>query len=198
VAIQIIGAGLGRTGTTSLKAALEILLKAPCYHMANISHHPDHINLWHSASQGDHPNWSLLFQNYAAVTDWPAAAFYKELMPAYPEAKILLSFRESEAWFKSCQNTIFPKILSSPGEWGDMIRSVVFNTFCEDLNDRNSCIAAYEKHNEEVRHYVPADRLIEWQPGDNWAPLCEALNLPEPDEPYPYVNKTKDFIAHNQ
>ena len=197
MAIQIIGAGLGRTGTTSLKVALEMLLKEPCYHMVNIANHPDHIAQWHAASQGDTPDWPSLFHGYSAVTDWPATAFYKELMLAYPDAKVLLSFRDSQAWFKSCQDTIFPKILSTEGEWGEMVRSVVFNTFCKDLDDRDSCIAAYERHNEEVRRYVPTERLIEWQPGDDWLPLCNGLNLPVPDEVYPYINKTKDFLARS-
>ncbi len=195
--IQIIGAGLGRTGTTSLKVALQTLLKQPCYHMANIADHPDHVSLWLQASQGSFPDWGALFQGYSAVTDWPASAFYKELMQVYPDAKVLLSFRDSDAWFKSCQDTIFPKILSTPGEWGEMVRSVVFNTFSKDLDDREKCIAAYERHNEEVRQTVPVGRLIEWQPGDGWAPLCTALNLPVPDEDYPYVNKTKDFLARS-
>ncbi|OUR71184.1 hypothetical protein A9Q78_10295 [Methylophaga sp. 41_12_T18] len=197
MAIQIIGAGLGRTGTTSLKVALEILLKAPCYHMVSLAEHPEHLALWQAAAQGDDANWPALFNGYSAVTDWPASAFYKQLMQAYPEAKVLLSSRDSESWFKSCQATIFPKILSTEGDWGEMIRSVVFNSFCDDLEDRDRCIAAYEQHNEEVRNYVPADRLIEWQPGNDWQALCAGLKLAEPDQAYPYINKTKDFLARS-
>jgi len=193
VSLKFIGAGLGRTGTTSLKLALEKLLMGNCYHMISISSHPEHIELWHRAANGDMPDWKTLFTTYSAVTDWPASAFYKELMDFYPEAKVVLSYRDPEQWFESCQNTIFPKITSTEGKWGDMIRAIVFKTFCEEINDKDKCIAAYKRHLEEVKAYVPANRLVEWQAGDGWKPLCEAVGFAEPDIDFPHLNTTRDF-----
>lgn len=192
MSLEVIGAGLGRTGTTSLKLALEKLLSGSCYHMANASR-PDHIASWHAAAQQDYPDWGKLFQGYTAVTDWPAAAFYKQLMQAYPEAKIVLSYRDPEAWYHSCQNTIFPKIKQVQGEWGDMIRAVVFGSFISDLDNKQACIEAYLTHLEQVRSDVPKDRLIEWQTGDGWQPLCDGLGIEVPNEPFPHVNTTSDF-----
>lgn len=198
MALQIIGAGLGRTGTTSLMVALEQLLGQPCYHMAKLSQHPEHVAEFHRAAQGFDVDWQVLFHTYQAMTDWPAAAFYLQLMQVYPEAKVLLSYREAESWYASCEATIFPAIKRAEGEWGEMIRAVVYNTFCANLDDKADCLAAFEQHREAVRAAVPSNRLIEWQPGDGWQPLCAGLGLPIPDQPYPHVNTTEDFLSRQR
>ncbi|MCG8312761.1 MAG: hypothetical protein MI976_06045 [Pseudomonadales bacterium] len=197
--LRIIGAGLGRTGTTSLMVALEKLLARPCYHMAKLSAHPDHIEIFHSmAISNQAPDWSVALKEYAAVTDWPAAAFYESIMAQFPDAKVLLSHRDPEAWYASCEATIFPTILEAQGAWGEMIRAVVYNTFCDKLADKSACIEAYVKHNQEVRKRVPSQRLIEWSPGEGWLPLCEGLDLAIPEDKFPHANTTQDFLSRKK
>ncbi len=196
--LQIVGAGLGRTGTNSLKLALERLLGGPCYHMIEVMGHPDHVPAWVSAVDGLMPDWHALFSDYRAAVDWPAAAFWPELMDAFPDAPVLLSVRDADAWWKSAHATIFapellPLMKDSPV--GALVGPRLTRRFTPDLTDRAACIAAYERHNAEVRRRVPAGRLVEWRPEQGWGPLCAALHVPVPDEPFPRVNTTEEFQA---
>jgi len=196
--LKVVGAGLGRTGTHSLKLALERLLGEPCYHMIEVFGHPEHVGMWHQAVRGDMPDWDELFAGYGAAVDWPAAAFWKEQSEAYPDAVILLSTRDSASWWRSCSNTIFEVFRAAddtmPGEWTAMVKDL-FQKFAGDALDEQSAVAAYERHNAHVRATAPPDRLLEWQPGDGWAPLCEALGVAVPDDPFPHVNSTAEFRA---
>ena len=194
-AIRMVGAGLGRTGTLSLKLALEKLLGAPCYHMMEVFAHPPHIPVWHDAARGRLPDWRELLQGYAAIVDWPGASFYRELMAAFPDAVVVLSTRDPEAWWRSAHGTIFPSIRKAPPEWRAMVEAIFATRFTDALEDRDACIAAYERHNAEVRRTVPASRLLEWTAADGWAPLCRALALPLPDAPFPHVNSTEEFLG---
>jgi hypothetical protein len=196
--LQIIGAGLGRTGTHSLKLALERLLGSPCYHMEEVFKRPEHVAVWQAAANGEPTDWDSLFEGYAAEVDWPASAFYRELMDAYPDAPVLLSVRSSESWWESASSTIFPtaeKVGEMMPAWYAMIRTLFERRFTSDWRDKDASIAAYERHNAEVRATVPANRLIVWQPGDDWAPLCRALGLPIPNEPFPRSNTREEFLA---
>jgi hypothetical protein len=196
--LKVVGAGLGRTGTHSVKLALERLLGEPCYHMIEVFGHPDHVPMWHQAVRGEMPDWDELFAGYGAAVDWPAAAFWKEQSEAYPDALILLSTRDSAGWWRSCDNTIFEVFRTAdekmPSEWTAMVKDL-FRTFAGDAVDEQSAIAAYERHNADVRATAPPERLLEWHPGDGWAPLCEALGVAVPDEPFPHVNSTAEFRA---
>ena len=196
MSLRLIGAGIGRTGTLSLKAALETLLGAPCYHMLELLPRPEHVALWHAAARNEPVDWTALFNGYAAAVDWPASAYWPEIAAAYPQAVILLSTRDAEAWWASASNTIFPVTLSTPdGPWRRMIDDMFRTRFTLEIENKSAAIAAYEKHNRQVRTTAPATRLVEWQPGDGWAPLCRALNLPIPDAPFPHVNSTAEFQA---
>lgn len=194
--LKVVGAGLGRTGTNSLKLALEKLLGEPCYHMIEVFSHPDHVGMWHRAALGTMPDWDELFAGYGAAVDWPAAAFWEQQAEAYPDALILLSTRDSVDWWRSCDNTIFEVFRSAddtmPSEWTEMIKAL-FGEFVGGPLDEQSAIAAYERHNAHVRAAAPADRLLEWHPGDGWAPIAGALGVPVPDEPFPHVNTTEQF-----
>lgn len=198
MALKVVGAGLGRTGTHSLKLALEQLLGEPCYHMIEVFGHPDHVPLWHQAALGNPPNWDDLFTGYGAAVDWPAAAFWRQQAEAYPEALILLSTRDSESWWRSCDNTIFEVFRASddnmPSEWTAMITEL-FGQFAGGSLEKTSTIEAYERHNEDVRTTARADRLLEWRAGDGWEPICRALGVDVPDESFPHVNSTEDFRA---
>lgn len=201
MSLRIIGAGLGRTGTYSLKLALERLLGAPCYHMAEVFPRPGHVPLWHAAALGQMPDWDSLFTGFAAAVDWPASAFWKELSVAYPDAPILFSYRDSESWWESAHATIFgslDRVRTEMPPWHDMIAAMMVNRFTPNLNDREACIAAYESHNADVRATAPLDRLIEWSTGDGWGPICAALDLPIPDEPFPRANTREEFLSRHQ
>jgi hypothetical protein len=196
--LKVVGAGLGRTGTHSLKLALERLVGEPCYHMIEVFAKPDHVGMWHQAALGNMPDWEELFAGYGAAVDWPAAAFWREQSEAYPDALILLSTRDSAGWWRSCDDTIFEVFRSAdakmPPEWTAMIKEL-FRRFAGDTLDEASAIAAYDRHNADVRATAPPDRLLEWHPGDGWAPLCTALGVDVPDESFPHVNSTAEFRA---
>jgi Sulfotransferase domain len=114
--IEVLGAGFGRTGTMSLKVALEELGVGPCYHMIELFGHPEHVELWEAASQGKAVNWDELFSGYRATTDWPACSFYEELMEKYTDAKVILTVRNPDRWYESTYNTIYGmrRMISSP------------------------------------------------------------------------------------
>jgi hypothetical protein len=196
--LRVVGAGLGRTGTYSLKLALERLLGAPCYHMAEVFQHPEHVPDWHSAAQGRMPDWDRLFAGYAAAVDWPVSAFWRELSAAYPDALVVLSVRDPESWWRSTQETIFAHLDKIPDPaWLAMVQAMMASRFTTALHDHDACVAAFERHNAEVRAAVPPDRLLEWRATDGWGPLCAALGLPVPDEPFPRANTREEWAARN-
>jgi len=191
--LKVIGAGLGRTGTLSLKLALEQLGFGPCYHMAEVFPHANRVQHWNDVTAGKPVDWDEVFAGFQATVDWPACNYYRELMAKYPDAKVLLSVRPSaEKWFESTQATIFadrPPGVPTP----DFIPRIINAKMGPDWHDKDACIAAYERHNAEVRAYVPQDRLLEFRPNDGWAPLCAWLGVAVPATPYPSVNSTEEF-----
>jgi hypothetical protein len=196
--LKIIGAGVGRTATSSLKNALETLMGAPCYHMSELSKNDNHDELWYRAARGELDDWNEIMEGYVAAVDWPAASFWPELSRAYPEAKIVLSTRDPEAWWKSASATIFPSSLKSEGTWRDMWDELRRTRFTDQIEDKDAALAAYNAHVANVYATAPPDRLVEWQPSDGWEPLCLALDLPIPDEPFPHKNSTADFNARRE
>jgi len=201
VALQVVGAWLGRTGTNSLKLALEQLLDGPCYHMFELLAHQERLPDWERAVAGGEMDWDELFGGYRATVDWPGCAFWPELRSANPDALVLLSLRESpQAWWESMERTIIP-ILSGPPVPGDpdggrgqaMIREMFRTRLTPDWADRDSAIAAYERHADAVRSQVPAAQLVEWRTGEGWEPICAKLGLPVPPTPFPHENSSGDF-----
>jgi Sulfotransferase domain len=199
--LRVVGAGLGRTGTHSLKVALERLLGGPCYHMIEVLGRPDQRDVWAAAVRGEVVDWASFLAPYRATVDWPAAAFWKELSLAAPDALVVLSTRDAAAWWKSASETIFAVLARGGGPDGEgfpelaMIEALIETRFTPDWRDRASAIAAYEAHNARVRAEVPADRLVEWRPGDGWEPLCAALGVDLPAEAFPHLNSTAEFRA---
>lgn len=201
MALRVVGSGLGRTGTKSLKEALQLLLGAPCYHMFECVRRPDHPARWLAALDGQPIDWNDLFDGFAATVDWPSAACWKELADAYPEAIILHSERPAEEWFGSADRTIFEKFKAPREEWPpagedawwEMAVAMFERRFTPDFLDRDAAVAAVEAWNADVRATAPADRLVVWRPGDGWAPICEALGVPVPDEAFPHTNTTDQF-----
>ncbi|HEY1558499.1 MAG TPA: sulfotransferase [Kofleriaceae bacterium] len=192
-ALKVVGAGVGRTGTMSLKLAFERLLGAPCYHMVEVFANQDFAH-WTAAARGEQVDWAKLLGKYAAAVDWPASAFWPELAALNPDAIIVLSTRDAEGWFKSATETIFaPRPAPVAPAMREMLDVMLENRFTPAVRDHDAAIAAYEKHNAHVRATAPRDRLVEWHPGDGWGPLCAALHLPVPAEPFPHVNTTEEF-----
>jgi Sulfotransferase domain len=199
MSLQVIGAGVGRTGTHSLKLALERLLGAPCYHMLEVFERPDDVEQWRQASRSEEVDWDNMFGGYAAAVDWPTAAYYDVLMEMYPDAIVLLSTRRNaDEWWTSASSTIFAaidRVSDFPAAMEQMIFEMLDARFTPDWREKGASMAAYLLHNDEVMMQVPSDRLVEWQPGDGWGPICEALGLPQPDEPFPHANSAAEFRA---
>ena len=208
--MKVIGAGFGRTGTWSLKAALEKLGFGPCYHMTEVFAHPEHADLWVSAWRKEPVDWDKVLEGYEATMDWPACTFYEELMERNPEAKVLLSVRDPERWYESTRTTIYElsMLLDSSaiarlifglssflvfggfaGGRSSLVNDMIWQgTFDGRFEDKAYAIEVYERHNDEVKRRVPSERLLVYEVKEGWGPLCEFLGVPEPEEPFPRLN----------
>lgn len=170
--------------------------------MIEVFGRPDDVEVWQRAIDGALPDWDLLFDGYRAAVDWPVGAFWRELAGHYPDAPVLLSTRSSaDAWWKSASATIFHESMREVDDdsgFGPQLRmtdDMLTKTFAPRWKDETEAKRAYEKHNAEVRATIPIERLVEWSPGDGWDPLCAALGMAVPSEPFPHVNSTEDFRA---
>lgn len=198
MALQVVGAGVGRTGTHSLKIALEQLCGGTCHHMMEMFERPELREQFTAAFDGEPTDYSTLLSGFSAMVDFPGSLFWREFAAANPDAPVLLSTRDSEGWYTSAANTIFLAFDRVPPEllpWMQAVRRGLRDRFSDDFENKDAMIAAYERHNAEVRAEVPADRLIDWTPGDGWDPICAALNVPVPDVPFPLTNTTAEFRA---
>jgi hypothetical protein len=202
MALRIVGAGFGRTGTLSLKNALETLGFGPCYHMLEVHNHEGHVALWSAATDGEAIDWDALFSGYSSAVDWPACTFWRELAALYPDSKVLLSVRDPERWYDSVMNTIYqvmtrPVPETFPANFAAqraMVRKLVLDrTFGGRIEDRAWAIDVYERHNRSVQDAVDADRLLVFEVAQGWKPLCEFLGCDVPDEPFPRVNDSDSF-----
>ncbi|MBT5217563.1 MAG: sulfotransferase [Gammaproteobacteria bacterium] len=202
MSLKIIGASFGRTASLSLKKALEILGYTNCYHMSEVVTKPEHSELWLRAWKREFI-WDDIFDGYQAAVDWPVAAFWPQLMEAYPEAKIILSTREPEAWYESAKNTIFKSMDEGINSKNQEIRKrilmakeiIVDGTFNGKLNDKKHCIKIYNENIARCKKEVDSDRLITFNPKDGWDSLCKQLACPIPNVDYPFINTTKEFEA---
>lgn len=197
--LKVISAGFGRTGTMSLKLALEQLGFGPCYHMIEvIRNNARQVPLWQAALEGK-ADFDAIFAGYQSAVDWPVAAVWRELADAFPEAKIILSTRSAESWFNSMAETILAQ--DEPGEdwppaaieWSGMVGQVLARSFGGAM-DRDGIIAAFHAHEAEVKAAIPAERLLVHQAKDGWGPLCAHLGVPVPDTPYPRTNSKDEFF----
>lgn len=192
--LEVIGSGFGRTGTLSLKLALEQLGFGPCYHMIEVFKTPAAAGWWVEAADGA-PAWEKIFAGYRSTVDWPSATFYAELAAAYPDARVIHTERDAEAWFASTQATIFPNAAPPDTEapFDQMFAKVIGRLFDGRMRDHDKVIEVYERHNAEVRRAIPAERLLVYELAQGWDPLCAFLGVPVPDAPMPAVNSTAEF-----
>lgn len=191
--LQVIGAGFGRTGTESMKLALEQLGFGPCHHMKEVLSNPGQLALWRAIARGDPPDWNAAFAGYRSAIDWPSAFFWRELSEVYPKAKIVLTVRSSESWHESMRNTIFKILEASTDPESIGLKLIGERVFDGRFRDRRHTIAVYEKNIADVQAAFDADRLLTYQLGDGWDPLCRFLGTPVPSQPFPRSNSTAEF-----
>ncbi len=200
--LLVIGSGLGRTGTKSLKDALEQLGFGPCHHMHEILDHPEQVAHWQALAGGKTPDWDTVFSGYRAQVDWPGAHYWGELADAYPHAKVIHTVRPEERWWASFSVSIAKLIrvytdLPLPAHARDMLDAwVAFAgkpTFGNGIDDRDTALAAYRLRTEQVKAAIPADRLLIFDVAEGWEPLCRFLDVPAPDRPFPHHNLRADF-----
>lgn len=193
--LKVIGTGFGRTGTDSMREALEILGFGPCHHMRELIKDTEHERLWRSVVAGATPDWDLLLGGYASCVDWPSAYYWPQLVNAFPQARVILTWRTAESWWKSFEKTLLPRILSfieteATPKNSELIGPRVFH---DRPDDRAHCIAVYEANVSAVKEKVSTERLLIHELGDGWEPLCAHLSVPVPDMPYPNSNSTSKF-----
>jgi hypothetical protein len=209
--LEVIGAGFGRTGTMSLKVALEELGFGPCYHMREVFEHPEHIELWEAAMQGKPVDWEQIFGNYRATVDWPGCTFYNELLERNPDAIVILTVRDPQRWYESAYNTIYrisgafyspifylaglvmPRARQVKRARQFIAELVWERDFDGRFEEREHAIETFERHNEEVRQRVPPERLLVYEVKEGWGPLCDFLGVEVPDQPFPHLNDTEAF-----
>ena len=190
--LEVIGVGQGRTGTASVKVALEHLGIGNCYHMGEAVSIPGAADLWVEAADGN-PDWEKIFDGFGAAVDNPICAFWRELADYYPDAKILLTMRDAEKWFASTQATIYaPSTLDFilGTDFREFLEKTTY-TFGDRIHDRDYMINYFNSYAVEIISGIAPERLLVFKVQDGWAPLCKFLDLPVPDIPFPHVN-TKD------
>ncbi len=199
MSLSVIGAGYGRTGTLSLKYALEALGFSRCHHMYEVINNPGEDQRWLAAARGERVNWDDLLAGYAAAVDWPACHFYRELAAHYPHAKVVLTVRDPMDWFDSMSSTTLRVIrqgmqsgrIKPEGNLGTEL--VVKAAFEGNIDDAEHAVKIFNRHTEEVKAAIDPQRLLIFQVNDGWAPLCAFLERPIPDEPFPRVNSRDEF-----
>lgn len=199
--LKVIGTGLGRTGTLSLKFALEQLGFGPCYHMMELMPRPQHVDDWAKAAAGQNIDWDALYNGFGATVDWPSAHFWRDLTRKFPQAKVIHTERDPEVWWKSFSQTI-AEALEAPAPrgmeaWGKMVRTVITEqTFNGDLSKAN-VLRVYAAHNDEIKRTIPASHRLDYNidRGEGWEPLCRFLGVPVPQTPFPKTNNTAEFRA---
>jgi hypothetical protein len=209
--MKVIGAGLPRTGTLSQKVALEMLGFGPCYHMVNVLTNLPLSQQWEDALDGD-ADWDAIFGDHEATVDWPGSFFYRELADAYPDAKVVLSVRDPEAWEKSMRTTIWDTIYGQSAaahiskarelvdpDWEHYIRLMgrmwaAQGIFSGPEIRPGQLAEAITRYQEQVQRNIPSDRLLVWGVGDGWEPLCRFLDVDVPDKPFPRLNDSKMYV----
>jgi hypothetical protein len=200
--LQVIGSGFGRTGTKSLKVALEHLGFGPCHHMHEVISDPDRVRPWQALAQGETVDWAGIFAGYRAQVDWPGAHVWRELAAAFPEARVIHTVRPQDKWWASFERTIGKLMaryrdIPMPPHVADMLEAwntlVGEGTFDGKLSDRGTCLAAFHRRTQEVQDGLPANRVLVFDVAQGWGPLCAFLERDVPDMPFPHHNLRADF-----
>lgn len=212
--MKVIGVGFGRTGTMSLKAALERLGAAPCFHMIDLivgEGKERDLPYWVRIGEGQPVDWHEVFDGWEATVDWPAAARWREICDAFPDVPVLLNVRDFEGWYRSVENTILAvKLAAQAGEltpdanrpqphpalWGAIEALIWQGDFQGRFEDKAWVRRMYDDRIAEIKATIGPERLTVWTLGeDGWEPLAEMLGVPVPDEPFPRLHDTDEFRA---
>ena len=202
MALSVIGAGFGRTGTMSLKLALEQLGCGLCHHMDEVFANPEQLPDWNAAAAGEAVDWDEMFDGYGCTADWPGAFFWRELADHYPDAKVVLTTRSAESWWESYSGTIMafwrdilPDVPDPvvQGVGNMALKLIGERTFEGAMDDKDTVIAAYKAHVAAVIAGLPEDRLLQFDVRDGWEPLCAFLDKPVPGGEFPRTNNTQEF-----
>ncbi|WP_299193165.1 sulfotransferase family protein [uncultured Litoreibacter sp.] len=199
--LEVIGAGMGRTGTESLRLALQILDLGPCHHMVELRADAALVPPWLTAIQsGATPDFDTALEGFTSQLDWPGAYYWRELADWAPNAKVILTTRGFDGWYASMQQTILPFVALKgrhhPPHRNDIAEFVdlmLTKQFGGKLDDPAHAKAVFEAHIETVKATIPNDHLLVLPVGAGWRPLCDFFGLPVPDADYPSGNTTKDF-----
>jgi len=211
VKLRVIGAGFGRTGTLSLKHALERLLGGRCYHMTEVLDRRGHPEIWGRKARGEEADLDQALGDYVAAVDWPTTRYYAELARLNPEAKVVLTIRDPQRWYESARETIHhlsQVALAPPARWlleaqpqmrpfAAMTHETIWGPrghFGGRFEDRDHAIAVYEAHIEEVKRTITSERLLVYEVKQGWGPLCEFLECPVPEEPMPHLNDRAQLL----
>jgi Sulfotransferase domain len=200
--LEIVCRGFGRTGTNSLKLALEHLGFGPCHHMFEVRDNPELLPDWQAAARGERVDWDKVFRGYRSQVDWPGARYWRELARHFPESKVILSVRDPDAWFDSVQATMAPFIAArgthpSPhvnaiAEMG--YQAIAVQVFDDRMSERDHATRVFREHIAEVQSEIPAERLLTFDLREGWPPLCDFLEVEVPDMPFPRTNSSKEFV----
>jgi len=207
MALEVIGAGFGRTGTLSMKAALEQLGYGKCHHMLEVMPDDEQLGIWHRISQGETPDWDKVFEGFGASVDFPSAGYWREIAAHFPDAKIVLTSRDFDGWYASASETIWAFSEVIPG-WIMMIpkvrkiREMVYaaiwdRVFHGKFADKAAARQVFEQHEADVKAAFGPDRLLVFHPKQGWEPLCEFLGQPVPVGAFPNLNDRDEFIKRN-
>ncbi len=199
MALQVIGAGFGRTGTTSLKAALEQLGFSKCHHMEEVMKSSTQVRFWHALSDGAEVDWDEFFEGFQASCDWPSCSYWEQLHHHYPDAKIVLTIRDETRWYESVLETIYPATFLLPWwlEWlappfarlkKMTVDSIWKGVFSGRFEAREHALQVYRDHIARVKATTRHDQLLVFEVKDGWEPLCNFLNVPVPENDYPHLN----------
>ncbi len=210
--MDVLGVGFGRTGTTSLKAALERLGFGPCYHMLTVLAEPRRLGHWSAGLESGEPDWARAFAGFRSSLDWPAMTWWREMVDAHPSAKVILTVRDPWRWYDSVARTVLWTLRRPPGLAGavaerllgatnwwygallPVMRAMILDRSLAGLaGDPGGMVELFGRHTEEVRAYVPAERLLIFDVSQGWEPLCAFLGVEVPDEPFPHLNDAEEF-----
>jgi hypothetical protein len=199
--LEIIGAGFGRTGTSSLKVALEHLGFGPAHHMFEVRDNPPQVQLWAAAARGERVDWDSIFSGYRSQVDWPGARYWRELAAHYPKAKVILTVRDPDEWFDSVEATIL-RLLAARGQIEDphlsslvdMVHELIeIGEFSGRMTDREHAISVFRARIVEVQATIPTARLLTFDVSAGWEPLCAFLGCEVPAISFPRLNSSKQF-----
>ena len=203
MSLEVIGAGFGRTGTASLRRALEILGFGPCYHMFEIRRAPWRAAAWLRSVRGGEADWDRIFKGYRSAVDWPTCSFHTELAATYPGARFILTQRPPDRWYESTRETIYALPRAFP-RWSSglpvfrhvyaLLEELIWQgTFHGRFEERTHALSTLRAHEAHVIASIPAERLLVFDVSQGWAPLCGFLQVPEPEEPFPHLNERAEI-----